>query len=62
MVTLSNYSKAYYVAEKKSKVRDDRWYNRRRVEPDLAIEAYDQMRAKVARAIVDIDKTLMSSQ
>ena len=62
MVTLSNYSKAYYEAEKKSKVRDDRWYNRRRVEPDLTIEAYDQMRAKVARAIVDIDKTLRSSQ
>jgi len=57
MVNITNYAKAYYKA-KKSGIKDARSYNRPRVEPDRAIEAYDQMRSKVAGAIVDVERAL----
>jgi hypothetical protein len=36
-------------------------YQRPRVEPQLSIDAYDRMRMKVARAIVDIATVLSAS-
>ncbi len=56
-ITVPGSLKAYYEAQKNN-VDEARSYKRPRVEPDLAIEAYDQMRLKVAGAIADIDKTL----
>jgi hypothetical protein len=57
MVTMGNYSKAYCQADK-SGVKDARHYDRPRPEPDMAIEAYDQMRLKVAKEIEKIATAL----
>ena len=57
MVNMGNYSKSYCVAKKSSD--KDAWsWNRPRPEPDLAIEAYDQMRSKVAGGIADVERAL----
>jgi hypothetical protein len=57
MVTMGNYSKVFCEAKKSSD--KDAWsWNRPRPEPDLAIEAYDQMRSKVAGGIADVERAM----
>ena len=57
MVTMDNYGAAYHKAMAGG-VALATAYQRPRVEPQLSIDAYDRMRLKVARAIVDIDKAM----
>ena len=57
MVTMDNYGKAYHVASASEVPRANAW-ERPRVEPDLPIEIYDQMRLKVAREIQKLSEAL----
>ena len=62
MVTMDNYGKAYldaaYGPSNSTSPEQGGAYNRKRVEPDLAIDAYDKMRSKVAKEIEKISKVL----
>jgi len=60
MVTMDNYGKAYHDAQynlsKPAGATQTGAYHRKRVEPDMPIDAYDKMRLKVAKEIEKLSK------
>ena len=66
MVTMDNYGKAYidaaYDPASNAGAEQGGAYNRKRVEPDLAIDAYDNMRLKVSKEIEKITAAMSAKK
>jgi hypothetical protein len=54
MVTMDNYGRTYLAAVENQGMEVASAYQRARVEPELDIGAYDQLRSKIAREIVKL--------